>query len=1391
MGLTSTIKNLNSSSKNLPVQKKLSMDEMTGKLLKNSSLSNSLLDKNKSSTKLNNNYNKITSNKTTEMSKKLDKLNNLFDSQKRLLENQINSTKESNTLLEKINLGMIKDRKDRINNEEKLLREKRLSNRISSKDKFKTDTTKKGLFDTLKDVLMGSPFLTGLGGLLASALGLKAGSSLLGTIFSPIKNLMNSIKTSVTGIVGKGYTVVKDMLGSVGTKVSKLFNTITDSPMVKNLLTVIKESKVGKSVITATGVVSKYAKPVVAVASKYAKPVIDVAKSGFSKGASMLSSLGKYIMPSAETGGKVASTVGKGMLGGVGKLLGKAIPFVGAGVSGYNAYQSFQKGDYTGAMLNGVSALMNFIPVVGPVLSGLMDVLILFRDGSLGNLFSGITDMFSGVSSTFSTLMSATFPTMTGAFGLMSSGISGIFSTIQGYFTDGFKPVTDFVGNAYEGLKKFFNVDNLIDGIKNMFPESVKKILGLDGNKPSTTSNTTSSGTSTGVMSGLYNMFTGGSTNTTSTGNPLVINNSDLSKKTFSALRQNEGGTPNKIAHAIRGNSNFSFGHSQFDIGQRPDAWKKLGYSDDEIKRLQGIGSSARKLGSVQSLGMEDKQFIAQMQQKMYGDDKRAMIEQLDLEQEQMLSNKAKAFMTHLQSKGYTFDSESSIGQFTDIYNQFGSIDYDKATERLGKFSGGKKITSDAILKYRLSRENNSDQKRRFNNVEKQFGGASGKNLTGSQIISSFNSGSAVVSSPVNPNASMTPSTPQPAPPPVNNAFKSGGDSDLTQSKQGQSGGAGSGRMPSKGSVISKFGMRIHPIHGTRKMHNGIDLASPMGSPIISPYSGKVSHADSGYNGGYGKLTIVDHANGLSTWYAHQSQIGVKVGQSVQANEMIGKVGSTGASTGAHLHFETRVNGKPVDPLGVVKGSYKDGFTDSNYPENLLPKPEPLSTSGATIQPSPDELMKQQNMMEQQATSLYGKKEVYSLNSYEKGLLGLDSNKIKSVPSDMGSSMSGTVKEKTVDLTKTDKGQDKDLVAKSKIAEKNKVVQKKKQDQVKKVVKDNKKLVSDNKSVSKDIKKSLKDTIKDKKTDTKDIQKIVEQTKKLEVNPEGQKETVKSKISTDSTFNSIAKQVLASPLTMDIMMNEFNGLFPPMLQPFMPFVHEFLQQTTGINDIPTLIKYVQSLKPEQLMNLLNQSPKIQDILKNVGNFGASLGLPNVNLNSIGQGLTDTFNTVKNLDVNKVGSEIGKFNIQGGLDTVKNMTGIDLGSTVKNMTGIDLGQVNDFAKMAGVDTSSINSVTSSIGNVGNGFMKMLGISPEIQHVANGVAGDVSKLSQGVMAGDLANKDKATELLSTISNSSDKIASSQGQDMVKQIQSIPKLNQMAQDVGISMAQNLIFG
>jgi murein DD-endopeptidase MepM/ murein hydrolase activator NlpD len=125
----------------------------------------------------------------------------------------------------------------------------------------------------------------------------------------------------------------------------------------------------------------------------------------------------------------------------------------------------------------------------------------------------------------------------------------------------------------------------------------------------------------------------------------------------------------------------------------------------------------------------------------------------------------------------------------------------------------------------------------------------------------------------------------------------------------------GNGRFisPVNGAVTSGFGPRVHPIHGSSRMHNGVDIAGSSGTPIKACDDGVVKMA--GSNGGYGNWTLIDHGGGLATGYAHQSSIGVRVGQHVSKGEVIGRVGSTGASTGPHLHFEVRVNGNPVNPM--------------------------------------------------------------------------------------------------------------------------------------------------------------------------------------------------------------------------------------------------------------------------------------------------------------------------------------------------------------------------------------------------------------------------------------------------------------------------------------------
>ncbi|WP_309227463.1 M23 family metallopeptidase [Micromonospora thermarum] len=122
---------------------------------------------------------------------------------------------------------------------------------------------------------------------------------------------------------------------------------------------------------------------------------------------------------------------------------------------------------------------------------------------------------------------------------------------------------------------------------------------------------------------------------------------------------------------------------------------------------------------------------------------------------------------------------------------------------------------------------------------------------------------------------------------------------------------------PLSGRLTSRFGTRFDPYYHVWQLHAGIDLAAATGTPILAAAGGRVTRA--GWYGGYGNYTCIDHgrADGqrLSTCYGHQSKLLVSPGQQVRAGQVIGRVGSTGASTGPHLHFEVRLGGRPVDPL--------------------------------------------------------------------------------------------------------------------------------------------------------------------------------------------------------------------------------------------------------------------------------------------------------------------------------------------------------------------------------------------------------------------------------------------------------------------------------------------
>ena len=128
--------------------------------------------------------------------------------------------------------------------------------------------------------------------------------------------------------------------------------------------------------------------------------------------------------------------------------------------------------------------------------------------------------------------------------------------------------------------------------------------------------------------------------------------------------------------------------------------------------------------------------------------------------------------------------------------------------------------------------------------------------------------------------------------------------------------GTGQLGWPVSGEITSPYGYRIHPIWGTTIYHSGIDIGVDEGTPVHAADGGVVVW--SGWMGGYGYAVVIDHGNGLSTLYGHNSELAVDEGQSVAKGQVIAYAGSTGNSTGPHVHFEVRANGDPVDPMGYL-----------------------------------------------------------------------------------------------------------------------------------------------------------------------------------------------------------------------------------------------------------------------------------------------------------------------------------------------------------------------------------------------------------------------------------------------------------------------------------------
>lgn len=128
--------------------------------------------------------------------------------------------------------------------------------------------------------------------------------------------------------------------------------------------------------------------------------------------------------------------------------------------------------------------------------------------------------------------------------------------------------------------------------------------------------------------------------------------------------------------------------------------------------------------------------------------------------------------------------------------------------------------------------------------------------------------------------------------------------------------GTGTFSWPVNGEITSPYGYRIHPIWGTRIYHSGIDIGVDEGTPVHAADGGTVIAAE--WYGGYGYAVVIDHGNGLSTLYGHNSELAVSAGQTVSKGQVIAYAGSTGNSTGPHVHFEVRVNGDAVDPMGYL-----------------------------------------------------------------------------------------------------------------------------------------------------------------------------------------------------------------------------------------------------------------------------------------------------------------------------------------------------------------------------------------------------------------------------------------------------------------------------------------
>ena len=737
---------------------------------------------------------KLTKKQDTNNFKKLNELNidtNYY------LKQQLKLLSENNSYLESIKKKLIETQKYQENKDEKELRQKRYLKDNKNNSNFLKNNIqeKKGIFDTVKNLLFSAlplfakDILKGIGKFFTNPLDLlsKTSTNLRTLLFGSKEIRDGLIVGRKVGLVGKGLELGKNVLGTAskvvksginkalplsGKVVEVTKNVVQNSRLINNPI-VSKGLELGKNVVNATRPIGNF---LTTTASKTGGFISNIVKG-----------VGNYLAPTLESGAvQTASTTAK--VGG--SFLGKILPAVGVALSGGQALADLGKGDLIGASLNGLSALSSFVGMISggtlaPVtstISAILTAIDMIRKGQIQEVFNSLSEGLTWVTSIIKGFLKESFPnvakgiekttnfisdtynsisnlitnttksiintvssitgfisnmvtsipntlsnmtsyvingifgmttSLTGSLDTVKNTVTSVWDSTKSFFTDSFNSVMSWGTNVITGIKNFFNSDNIINALTNVLK-----------------------GTAIG------NLLTGSTNNNTqnnSSQNNTAQDSNLFKRRIFNGLYKSEANDSQKlkISHAIVGQSNLTFGKSQFDIGQRPDIWKKLGFTDQEITVLTSIGAKAKSKGSLDALNSNDKAIISQAEEKIKNNAN--IVDQLDLEQRNNLIDTAKKNIKIASDMGATFSSPSVLGHFTDIANQYAPLTSTDIRDMI-LMSKDKVITPNTMLEWR-KKYSPSTAQTRYNNIEEQFKGVTSPNLKGTDLLNMFDTG--------------------------------------------------------------------------------------------------------------------------------------------------------------------------------------------------------------------------------------------------------------------------------------------------------------------------------------------------------------------------------------------------------------------------------------------------------------------------------------------------------------------------------------------------------------------------------------------------------------------------------------------------------------------------